>query len=101
MSVPCGTLVAMPDAAPKTDFTKTLDSYQARAGRFRVLDIPPRQYLMADGHGDRRSAVLGADLLKVAGSHPWVVAWSAEHHEPPEEWTVPQPVGELLSAADH
>ncbi|MDT0304303.1 GyrI-like domain-containing protein [Streptomonospora wellingtoniae] len=36
----------------KTDFKKSLDSYQAQRGRFRVLDIPPRQYLMVGGHGD-------------------------------------------------
>jgi len=35
----------------KVDF-KTLDSYQARRGEFRILDVPPRQYVMVDGHGD-------------------------------------------------
>ncbi|MCC4248436.1 GyrI-like domain-containing protein [Microbacterium testaceum] len=38
----------MPD---KIDF-KALDSYQARAGQFRVLEIPAMRYLMIDGHGD-------------------------------------------------
>lgn len=38
----------MPD---KIDF-KALDSYQARAGQFRVLEIPEMRYLMIDGHGD-------------------------------------------------
>jgi hypothetical protein len=37
---------------PKIDFTKQLDSYQARHRRFRILDVPPLQYLMIDGHGD-------------------------------------------------
>ncbi|MFC7406681.1 GyrI-like domain-containing protein [Georgenia alba] len=36
----------------KTDFKKTLDSYRARAGEFRFLDVPPLRYLMVDGHGD-------------------------------------------------
>lgn len=36
----------------KTDFKKTLDAYQARQGRFRVVHVPDMQYLMIDGHGD-------------------------------------------------
>jgi hypothetical protein len=47
-----------------------------------------------------RYTAIGSEMLAVAGSHPWVVAWAAEHHSPPEEWTVPQEVGTLLAAAD-
>jgi hypothetical protein len=36
----------------KTDFKKTLDAYRAKQHEFRVVDVPPLQYLMADGHGD-------------------------------------------------
>lgn len=36
----------------KDDFKKTLESYQAKQGEFRVVDILPMQYLMIDGHGD-------------------------------------------------
>lgn len=36
----------------KTDFKKTLDSYKASHHEFRVVDVPPLQYLMIDGHGD-------------------------------------------------
>lgn len=36
----------------KIDFSKALDSYQARVGEFRVLEIPEMRYLMIDGHGD-------------------------------------------------
>lgn len=43
---------------------------------------------------------LGADLLALAGSDPLTVAWAREHHRPPEDWTVPRPVGEALKAAD-
>ncbi|MGC4175334.1 GyrI-like domain-containing protein [Demequina sp.] len=35
-----------------TDFKKSLDSYKAKAGEFRILDVPPMRYLMVDGHGD-------------------------------------------------
>ncbi|AGZ42749.1 GyrI-like domain-containing protein [Actinoplanes friuliensis] len=38
--------------APKTDFKKTLDSYAATRGKFRVVEVPERQYLMVDGRGD-------------------------------------------------
>ncbi len=34
------------------DPKKTLDSYRAKRGEFRVLEVPPLQYLMIDGSGD-------------------------------------------------
>ena len=37
------------------DFKKTLDSYQARSGAFRIVDLPPAHYLMVDGRGDPNS----------------------------------------------
>jgi hypothetical protein len=43
---------------------------------------------------------LGADLLGLAGSAPLTVAWTAEHHLPPDQWTVPAAVGDALKAAD-
>lgn len=43
---------------------------------------------------------LGADLLGMAGSAPLTVAWAAEHHLPPEEWTVPADIGRALKDAD-
>ena len=36
----------------KTDFKKTLDSYRAKLGEFRTIELAPAQYLMVDGHGD-------------------------------------------------
>src|SRR5215469_15633590 len=50
-------------AMTKTDFRKTLDSYRAKRGEFRVLDVPPMQYLMIDGHGDPNSPEF-ADAIK-------------------------------------
>ncbi|TAK89244.1 hypothetical protein EPO04_04090 [Patescibacteria group bacterium] len=35
----------------KVDFKKSLDSYKAKHGEFRVLEVPSMQYLMVDGHG--------------------------------------------------
>lgn len=43
---------------------------------------------------------LGAELLGLAGSAPLTVAWTSEHHLPPEDWTVPAPIGQALKAAD-
>ena len=40
----------------KIDFKKTLDSYRAKAGEFRIVDIPAMQYLMVDGSGDPNSS---------------------------------------------
>ena len=41
-----------PPVSDKVDFKKTLDSYQATGGQFRVLEVPTMHYLMIDGHGD-------------------------------------------------
>ena len=43
---------------------------------------------------------LGGELLGMAGSAPLTVAWTTEHHLPPEDWTVPVRLGEALKAAD-
>ena len=46
-------------------------------------------------------AELGADLLELAGSDPLTVAWTREHHLPPDSWTVPSALAEALKAADN
>lgn len=46
----------------KVDF-KSHDAYRATRGTFRVLDVPPMQYLMLDGHGDPNSPQF-ADALE-------------------------------------
>lgn len=45
-------------------------------------------------------ADLGADLLQMAGSDPLTVAWTREHHLPPDRWTIPGPIADALKAAD-
>lgn len=47
----------------KVDFKSSLDSYRAKHLRFRILDVPPLQYLMVDGHGDPNSAPEYADAI--------------------------------------
>lgn len=36
----------------KADLKKELASYHAKRDAFQIIDIPKRQYLMVDGHGD-------------------------------------------------
>ncbi len=43
---------------------------------------------------------LGADLLGMAGSAPLTVSWAREHHLPPEQWSVPIAIGNVLKDAD-
>lgn len=43
---------------------------------------------------------LGGELLGLAGSAPLTVAWATEHHLPPDQWTVPPPIGQALKEAD-
>jgi len=43
---------------------------------------------------------LGSDLLALADSDPRVTAWAAEHHLPPEQWTLPLNCALLLQQAD-
>ncbi len=45
------------------DVKRTYDTYQARRGEFRVVDVPPLQYLMVDGHGDPNTSQQYADAL--------------------------------------
>ena len=47
-------------------------------------------------HHDR----IGGDLLELAGSDPLTVAWTREHHQPPESWTLPRHLADALKAAD-
>jgi hypothetical protein len=38
--------------AEKIDVKKSMDGYRAKAGEFRILELPPLRYLAVDGHGD-------------------------------------------------
>ncbi|MFJ4253557.1 GyrI-like domain-containing protein [Microbacterium sp. NPDC090003] len=46
-----------------TDLKKALDAYQAKRGVFRLVDVPPMQYLMIDGAGDPNTSPAYADAL--------------------------------------
>lgn len=47
----------------KSDLKKELDCYRARHHEFRVVDVPPLQYLMVDGHGDPNTSQEYADAI--------------------------------------
>ena len=49
--------------ASTIDLKKTLDSYQARRGQFRILEVPRMQYLMLDGHGDPNTSPAFAEAI--------------------------------------
>lgn len=64
-----------------------------------------RRWSGADGWRRRMSdhldyPELGRRLLVDAGSDHLVSAWAAEHHRPPESWTVPADLAGPLAAAD-
>ncbi len=46
----------------KVDLKRTLDSFRARLGEFRVVDVPARQYLMIDGRGDPNTSAFAAAI---------------------------------------
>jgi hypothetical protein len=47
-----------------------------------------------------RHPELGGDMLALAGSDPLTVTWTREHHLPPEEWTLPSHLANVLKSAD-
>ncbi|QDP94704.1 hypothetical protein FOE78_01145 [Microlunatus elymi] len=53
----------MRQPAGKIDFKKTLDCYRARQGQFRIVEVPPLQYLMIDGHGDPNTSAAYAGAI--------------------------------------
>jgi hypothetical protein len=44
----------------KTDFKKTLDSYRAQPGRFRIVEVPD----LVDGHGDPNTSPAFAEAIE-------------------------------------
>ncbi|GGO79915.1 GyrI-like domain-containing protein [Nonomuraea cavernae] len=48
----------------KSDFKKSLDAYQAKQGRFRIVEVPDLQYLMIDGHGDPNTSAAFSEAVE-------------------------------------
>src|SRR5215475_14352084 len=64
----------------KTDFKKTLDCYQAKSGQFRVLEVPPMQYVMVDGHGDPNSSREFAHALEALYPVAYKLKFASKQH---------------------
>ena len=47
----------------KIDLRKQISSYSAAVGEFAVVDVPPLQYLMVDGHGDPNTSAAYRDAV--------------------------------------
>ncbi len=48
----------------KIDFKKTLAAYQAKHSQFDIIEVPPLQYLMVDGHGDPNTSKEFSDAVE-------------------------------------
>ena len=64
----------------KTDFKKTLDSYRARLGEFRVVQVPQLQYLMVDGHGDPNTAQEYAEAIAALYPVAYKLKFASRQH---------------------
>jgi hypothetical protein len=81
----------------KVDVKSSYDSYRARSGEFRVIDVPPMQYLMVDGHGDPNTSADYADAL--AALYPVAYALKFASKRVGRDYVVP-PLEALWWAAD-
>lgn len=48
----------------KVDFKRTLGSYQARRGEFRVVEVPDLQYLVVEGRGDPNTSPAFSEAIE-------------------------------------
>lgn len=85
-------------AAAKTDLKKTLDGYRARAGQFRILDIPPTRYLAIDGSGDPNTSPAYAAALELLFPAAYKLKFASKR-ELGEDYVVP-PLEALWWAED-
>ncbi|WP_425953619.1 GyrI-like domain-containing protein [Xylanimonas sp. McL0601] len=84
--------------ADKIDFTKTLDSYHAKRGEFRILHVPPLQYLMIDGHGDPNTSPAYTAALEALYPVAYKLKFASKH-ERGRDYAVP-PLEGLWWSAD-
>lgn len=82
----------------KIDFKKTLDSYQAKRGTYRMLAVPDMRYLAIDGHGDPNTSPDFSDAI--AALYPIAFALKfLSKRQLDRDYVVP-PLEGLWSAAD-
>ena len=61
------------------DPKKTLDAYRAKRGEFRIVEVPPLQYLMIDGAGDPNTSPAYRDAVSAL----FPVAYALQHDDAP------------------
>lgn len=81
-----------------TDPKKTLDAYRAKRGEFRIVEVPPMQYLMIDGAGDPNTSPRYA--AAVSALFPLAYALKFASREQLGIDTVVMPLEGLWHAAD-
>jgi hypothetical protein len=82
----------------RVDLKKSLDSYQARRGQFRILDVPDLRYLMVDGHGDPNSSPAFTDAVEALYPVAYTLKFASKR-ELGRDYVVP-PLEGLWWAAD-
>ncbi len=82
----------------KIDFKKSLPSYTARAGVFEVIEVPPLNYLMIDGHGDPNAGGPFSEAIGALFSVGYKLKFTSKN-ELGRDYTV-MPLEGLWSSAD-
>lgn len=83
----------------KVDLKRELDAFRARHGEFRLLEVPPLNALMIDGHGDPNTAPEYAAAL--AALYPLAYAVKFASKRELERDFVVMPLEGLWWADDH
>lgn len=63
----------------KIDFKKTLDAYQAKRGRFRIVEVPELQYLMVDGHGAPNTSPAFTEAVQALYPVAYTLKFASKH----------------------
>ena len=71
----------------KVDF-KSLDSYRAKQGEFRIVDVPPLTYLMVDGHGDPNTSSEYSDAIRALFPVAYALKFASKREDPEKDFVV-------------
>nr|WP_196791671.1 GyrI-like domain-containing protein [Motilibacter deserti] len=75
-----------------------MESYRARHGEIRLVDVPPLTYLMVDGHGDPNTSAAYTEALEALYPLAYALKFASKR-ELGRDYVVP-PLEALWSAAD-
>ncbi|GAB26212.1 hypothetical protein GOPIP_093_00170 [Gordonia polyisoprenivorans NBRC 16320 = JCM 10675] len=82
----------------KTDFKKELASYRASSKAFEIVEVPPLQYLMVDGHGNPNTAQEYTDAVAALYSVAYKLKFASKKEL--GKYYVVMPLESLWSAED-